>query len=179
MRRLLENCLVIVGIALASGCVTENPRLPAPVAHIDAGDVTDANASLPSAGLLTTGQPGAAMLDAVAAAGFAAVIDFRGTGEDRGIDERQEVTARGMKYFSIPVAGSSDVNFDNAELLDRILGGIDGPVLLHCKSGNRAAAILALREKQNGASAEAALQYGLDAGLTGHRNLVEQRLSEN
>ena len=79
------------------------------VQHIKREDIVADAATLPDKGIVTTGQPDAAVLDAVAQAGFAAVIDFRGPNEDRGIDEEKEVPARGMRYFAIPVTGNDDV----------------------------------------------------------------------
>lgn len=146
------------------------------VRHLAKKDILSGEASLPAEGIVTTGQPDAELLDVIAEAGFAAVVDFRGPDEDRGLDEKTAVEERGMRYIAIPVAGTDDISYENARLLDDALGGIDGPVLMHCASGNRAAAILALRAKQNGADAEAALQTGLDAGLTRSRKVVEERL---
>ena len=83
-----------------------------------------------------------------------------------------------MHYVSIPVGGAEDITFETAAVLGQALSEADGPVLLHCVSGNRAAAVLALRESQNGADSEAALALGLEAGLTRHRTVVEERLAE-
>jgi uncharacterized protein (TIGR01244 family) len=148
------------------------------VRHVTTSEILSNPDALPTTGLLTTGQPDSAVLDVIAEAGFGAVIDFRGVDEDRGFDEQAEVESRGLRYVSIPVSGSDDISFDNAAILDQVLSETDGPVLLHCKSGNRAAAVLALREKQNGADSESALALGLEAGLTRHRDVVEERLAE-
>jgi len=115
---------------------------------------------------ISSGQPDGATLDALKAAGFTTVIDFRANGEDRGIDEAKEVAARNMTYINFPIAGASDVTYDNARELDRLLSTVDGPVLVHCQSGNRVGALYALREKLAGASNEEALAVGKAAGLT-------------
>ena len=49
---------------------------------------------------------------------------------------------------------------------------------MHCGSGNRAGALLALREKLNGAENGAALEFGREAGLTRLEPVVIERLEE-
>ena len=175
---MIAGLLFTATLMVAVSNANESGNSATEVRHVKTSDILSDPDSLPKAGLLTTGQPDAAVLDVVAEAGFAAVIDFRGVDEDRGIDEQAEVESRGLRYVSIPVSGADDISFDNAAILDQVLSETDGPVLLHCKSGNRAAAVLALREKQNGADSEVALALGLDAGLTRHRGVVEERLAE-
>jgi len=136
------------------------------------------NRTDPLQGITTSGQPDAGSLTELAAAGYSAVIDLRGPQEDRGIDEQAEVEQNGMEYISIPVVGSDDVSYENAAVLDRLISQMDGPVLIHCGSGNRAGALLALREKINGADNETALALGKKAGLTRLEDTVEQRLNE-
>ena len=111
-------------------------------------------------------------------AGFVAVIDLRGEEEDRGIDEVAAVEALGMRYVSLPVHGADDVTFENAEELDRLLGEFDGPVLVHCASGNRVGALVALRASAAGASDDEALAAGKAAGLTRLEPAVAERLAE-
>ena len=132
----------------------------------------------PLAGITTSAQPDRVSLRALAAAGYSAVIDLRAADEDRGFDEAGLVEDLGMSYIALPVAGAADANFQNASALDRLLAGVDGPVLIHCASGNRAGALLALRAKLNGADNEAALDLGRKAGLTQLEPAVEARLAE-
>ncbi len=63
-------------------------------------------------------------------------------------------------------------------MLDEILGNVRGPVLLHCASGNRVGALLALRARMHGASPEEALELGNEAGLSSLRSTVETLLNE-
>jgi uncharacterized protein (TIGR01244 family) len=128
---------------------------------------------------LSTDQPNKEVLEIVAAAGFQAVVDLRTEAEPRGIDEADEVTKLGMQYFSLPVGDTQDLTYENAQILQQILSGLDGPVLLHCASGNRVGALFALRERLNGASAEQALLVGRKAGLTRSENAVKSRLAEH
>jgi len=124
-------------------------------------------------------QPNSDTLAIIAEAGFSAVIDLRTDEENRGFEEADEVAKLGMQYFSIPISGPADMTYENALKLDQVLAGLHGPVLLHCASGNRVGALFALREKQNGASAEEALEIGRQAGLTRSENAVKSRLAEN
>jgi protein tyrosine phosphatase (PTP) superfamily phosphohydrolase (DUF442 family) len=70
------------------------------------------------------------------------------------------------------------MSFATAEKLDAILAEADGPVLVHCGSGNRVGALLALRASINGASDEEALELGRQAGLTRAEAVVLERLDE-
>ena len=150
------------------------------VVTISIDDMVSGEATLPESGAVSTAQPNATALRVAADAGFVAVIDLRGSSEDRGLDEKAEVEALGMTYLSLPIVGEAAISFDNALALDRLLSDIDGPVLLHCGSGNRVGALFALREKLHGASDEQALETGRAAGLTNPEleTVVVERLAE-
>lgn len=138
------------------------------------------NEAEPLPGITTSGQPEAEQLAALAEKGFVAVIDLRGEGEDRGFDEAAAVEALGMRYVSLPVEGAEGVSYENAAALDALLREADGPVLVHCSSGNRAGALLSLRQRLIGQDAESALATGIEAGLTREalREAVESKLAE-
>ena len=141
-----------------------------------AQDDTLRNRMDPREDLTTSGQPTVESLENLADSGFAAIIDLRRPEEDRGIDEQAAVEGLGMSYVSLPIDGADGVNFENADALNQLLAEIDGPVLVHCGSGNRAGAVLALAEKLNGADNEKALQFGREAGLRGLEPTVRERL---
>lgn len=126
--------------------------------------------------ITTAGQPSAAALSAVAAAGYKTVIDLRGPNEDRGLDEKKTVEGLGMSYVNLPVNGASGVSYENANALDRLLANAPKPVLLHCASSNRVGALLALREKLKGADSEKALDLGVASGLSSLKPAVEKKL---
>ena len=166
-------------LAIVAGCAGDAVRPPPrPAAYVDVAAVAKTGTVDAGAGVASAGQPGAAALEAFAAAGYVAVIDLRGAGEDRGFDEPAVVERLGLEYLSLPVPSPAAVTFENAEKLDRLLAGIDGPVLVHCASGNRVGALLALRESLNGADAEQAVAYGRQAGLTRLESVVRQRLED-
>jgi len=60
--------------------------------------------------------------------------------------------------------------------LDELIAAANGPVLIHCGSGNRVGALLALRESLAGADDEAAIEYGKEGGLTGLEDRVRDVL---
>ena len=99
--------------------------------------------------------------------------------ENRGLDEKAVVEKLGLQYIEFPLVDSDAISFANAKQLDALLADIDGPVLLHCGSGNRVGAILALRHSLQGADDADAMQYGKSAGLTSLEPLVRDRLEQN
>jgi protein tyrosine phosphatase (PTP) superfamily phosphohydrolase (DUF442 family) len=78
----------------------------------------------------------------------------------------------------LPLSSADSISLENARHLDEILSGYDGPVLVHCGSGNRVGALLALRQSLRGADDAEALAYGKSAGLTGLERVVRARLAE-
>ena len=148
--------------------------------HVDIDEASTKGMVSQGDGIVSAGQPDAAAFEVIADSGFVAIIDMRGSDEDRGLDdERATVESLGMDYVPFPITDRSEIDFDNAKELDAVLQGIDGPVLIHCGSGNRVGAMLALRHSLNGASDDEALAYGRSAGLTGLEGLVRERLNEN
>ena len=136
------------------------------------------NAKQPSPGLLTGGQPTEADLQAAAAAGYKTVINLRPGSEMAGIDESGQVESLGMHFISIPIGGAADLTEENARRLDRAIATSESmPVIIHCASGNRVGALLALRANLiQGKSASEALAFGKAAGLTTLEDAVKQRL---
>ena len=96
----------------------------------------------------------------------------------------RKVTVEGKDYWCftlsrrVPGLGKVRlvISFENAERLDSLIEQYDGPVLVHCGSGNRVGALLALRESLNGASDEEALEYGREGGMTRLEDVVKERL---
>jgi len=133
----------------------------------------------PAEAITAAGQPNENGLKELADSGYAAVIDLRTEGEDRGLDEKVVVESLGMDYISLPIEGRGAISFENAAKLDRILSKYDEPVLVHCGSSNRVGALFALREKMNGADDEDALAFGKSAGMTSLEDTVKLRLAED
>lgn len=130
----------------------------------------------PQPGLHTGGQPSQEDLARLKSEGVRTVIDLRGTQEDRGYDEAAEARRLGLEYITLPIAGKDDVTPANAKALGELLKARDGGVLLHCASGNRVGALLALDAAASGASKEEALELGRKAGLKSLEAVVVERL---
>lgn len=140
--------------------------------HVQASDFTQ-----PRPGLHTGGQPTAEQLADFSKQGVRTVIDLRAPGEDRGFDEAAVIQQQGMRYERLPIAGADDLTAANAAALKKLLQDGGDNVLLHCASGNRVGALLALMAKQEeGASDEKALELGRQAGLKSLAPVVEQKL---
>jgi len=149
------------------------------LAHADDHPNLDlANAHVVSDKLTTGGQPTQADLERLKEAGFTTVINLRGAGEKTkrddpeveklfNFDEAAAVKSIGLNYFHLPISSKDGLTAENAKLLDDLLNAAPGPVLLHCGSGNRAGAMMALRAYHvEGKEAEDALEIGKAAGLT-------------
>ena len=158
--------LLLLVTAFSAGCSNNGGLSATEPMYADLDEVVARGSVSPVAGVTSAGQPDAAALGVFARSGYAAVIDMRTAGEDRGLDEPAVVGQLGMEYVTFPV-GSGDITLDKARELDGLLAQYDEPVLLHCGSGNRVGALLALSEYLNTGDREQALQKGRDAGLTG------------
>ena len=125
--------------------------------------------------LLVCAQPDPGHWSEVKAAGAVQVINLCEENE-YPYDEAAAVSAAGMDFIRIPVAVPGGVNLDNARLLHEAM--LNGPSLIHCSTGNRVAALLALRAYHlEDEDMEKAVQKGRDAGLTKLEPLVRERLS--
>ncbi|PPU68080.1 fused DSP-PTPase phosphatase/NAD kinase-like protein [Xanthomonas pisi] len=116
--------------------------------------------------LVSSGQPTQARLREAAAQGVTTVIDLRAPEEPRGYDEIAATDALGLRYVRLPIRNADALTPEAVRTLQRVLDQQQhGAVLLHCATGNRAGALLALLAAREGASSEQALQVGRDAGM--------------
>ena len=177
MHRPYVTTLLLACVALAAQAGGPDAAAPAQI-HVDLQTVIASGVVKPVDGISSAGQPSADALKIFADSGYVAVVDLRGDTESRGFDVATTVKELGLDYISLPIVGQDAVNFDNAAKLDELLQRYDGPVLLHCGSGNRVGALLALRESLAGADDETALKLGQAAGLTRLEPVVKERLEE-
>ena len=121
----------------------------------------------PLPGVYSAGQPNADDWADIAAHGVTTVIDLRPDAERPGRDEAAEVQAAGLAYRQIEVAGPQDLTPEAARTLWQAIEAAPGKVLVHCASGNRAGALLAIAAAREGGMApERALELGREAGMT-------------
>ena len=166
LRRLgLLASLMVIPVALYA------EEHPAP----DYGTIPNAREIAP--GLLTGGRPSSEDLERLKNAGYKSVINLEGL-DAHSLTEAAEANELGLQYIAIPVT-SADITRENAIRLDDALKLSGTPVFVHCASGNRAGALIALRAYfvQN-MSPAAAIDEGKRAGMTSLVGTVSSVIEE-
>jgi len=129
--------------------------------------------------VLSAGQPTADQLRGFAAAGVTTVIDLRGASENRGYDELETALNLNLDYVAIPISGIDDMSEHTVRAFADAINRARGPVLVHCRSGSRVGAMVALRAGLIGVSTEDAMAAGIAAGMgRGLQGPVRQALQE-
>lgn len=146
------------------------PETSAPIVDIP-------NARQPLPGIVTGGAPSDAQLRQAKELGYRTVISL--LPEAQSSAEATVAAQLGLRFVSIPIAGADDLTEANARRLGDALRAPDAkPLILHCASGNRAGALLALEAFYvEGKAPAEALALGEEAGLTKLRGAVEERLA--
>jgi uncharacterized protein (TIGR01244 family) len=155
------------GGSLSPTATPPSPLLPIP------------NARIPYPGLLSGGQPTREQIEAAARSGYRTVITLRAEGESGEEWEQEAVEGLGMKFVRIPITGDADLTREKVTQLDTALEDAqeNGMAILHCGSGNRVGAVLALRSAWvEGTPPEGALRFGLASGLTGLKEKTQELL---
>jgi uncharacterized protein (TIGR01244 family) len=171
LAKFLAASLVLSTVA---GCTP--PKLP----PVNMGLVAQAqilNLKPTEANVFASGQPTKEQIQIVANAGIKHIINLRPASE-QDWDEGAYVQSLGMQYHSIPVTDLKGVTSENAKTLDQLLKAIGKePVLVHCSSGNRVGALIALAEHEiNGRDIEAAIAEGRRWGLGGLETGVREKM---
>lgn len=116
--------------------------------------------------LIIGGQPEAGAWQDAAEQGVTTVINLRPDAEMAGRDEAAEVARAGLAYRQIPVDGAGDITPANARELWRLVEAAPGTVIVHCASGNRVGALLAIGAAlEGGMSHQDAIDFGKASGL--------------
>ena len=127
-----------------------------------------------SGGRITADEP-----PALRAAGIAQVIDLTPDAETPAFDEATAVRAAGMAYANLPIAGPADLTPEAVAAFDQLLRNAEGPMLVHCASGNRVGALAALRAAQiGGQPEEEAIAEGRRWGLGSLEGAVRAQLAK-
>ncbi len=135
------------------------------------------NVRILHANLMTGGQPEKSDFEKLNRKGVKTVINLRPKGEFNDYDEAAEAKKKGLKYHLLEISGDKDITKENAIKLDKLLG--KERTLVHCASGNRVGALLALREYYvKGKSAKASIAVGKSAGMADLSDKVEQLLKQ-
>lgn len=137
-------------------------------------------------GVTIADQPTAAELQELAGRGYTGVVNLRNDGEPEQpvgpAAEGEAVRGLGMDYLHFGV-GSAPLKADDvAAFCDFLDKHDDSKVLVHCRKGGRAAALVLIREAiARGWPAEEAVTRGREMGLAvdgGLRQLVEAYLTD-
>ena len=115
-------------------------------------------------GMMIGPQPSEDHLRQAKQEGIKTVIDLRFPSETPTLNA-ELVTRSGLDYVNIPVNKAS-LSGDQVDALDRAMQDKDGPFLLHCASGARAATLIVLSQaRQNGWTAQRAFQEARTMGF--------------
>jgi uncharacterized protein (TIGR01244 family) len=154
MRPVLILCLATL---LSVPAFAQETPLPA--------DLGVPNVREASPGILTGGSPSAGDLKRLKDAGYTTVINLQGLDEG-SLDEAAIADEVGLHYVALPIT-RADITRENAEKLHAAIQLSGTPVFVHCASGNRAGALMALRAYfVLDMSPAAAMEEGKKAGLT-------------
>ena len=102
----------------------------------------------------------------LAAAGFKTIVDLRTSGE-RGVGDEAAAAGRsGIHYVNVPI-DLATLSADDVREVAALLDDTDNhPLLMHCSSGNRVGAVMALyREQIHGVDYETARREARTVGL--------------
>lgn len=99
-----------------------------------------ANAVEAEPGLLIAGQPTAQQIKAAGKAGYRTVIDLRSRLEDRGFDEEKAAGKAKLAYTNVEVTPDT-LTQSKVHYFLMMLREAERPVLLHCSTGTRSAAL--------------------------------------
>jgi uncharacterized protein (TIGR01244 family) len=155
---------MMMAVFLAAAVAASPAPPPAAPSAVDATEIPNYHLIRP--GLATAGQPTEQGLTQLKALGFKTVINLRLPIEKWTGNEAETVKGQGLKYVTVPVNpltfGAEEVAAVRAVLDDPSAG----PVLLHCASANRAAAVWGVIEVERGRSIEEVEAEAAKAGMT-------------
>jgi uncharacterized protein (TIGR01244 family) len=122
----------------------------------------------PEAHRVVSGAIDPANVEQLREAGIRHVINLRPIAENPQFDEAGVVEAHGLRYHYLPIEGARSLTRDNVLVFDRILSEVGNePALIHCSTGNRVGALIALREAWvRGREPQEAIEEGKRWGLT-------------
>lgn len=147
------KCALLAALLLAVPALAQSPDL----------GITNAVAAEP--GLLIAGQPTAAQIKAAGKAGYRTVLDLRSRIEERGFDEEKVTGKAKMAYTNVEVTPDT-LTQSKVLFFLMMLREAERPVLLHCSTGNRAAALYySWLVLEKGMPEEQALTQAQAAGL--------------
>lgn len=126
---------------------------------------------------LVSGELNAQAIDELKAEGVAHIINFQAS-DELSFDEAKTCQEAGIGYTHLPIANADALTQLNIMAFDKALRQQHGKkILMHCKTGNRVGAAMALRAGWlRGRKMDTALQTGKEHGLTGWEETVKNKL---
>jgi uncharacterized protein (TIGR01244 family) len=184
----MKHALLLLGLATIAAC----SKPPAQRADDTPAAAMSASVSIPDPApchiegmrncaktgeVLIGSQPSDSALDTLAAQGYKVVVSTRAPGEIDW-DERAKVESLGMRFVQIPMPNPvTEITDAQVARLDSVLTHADGPVVLHCGSGNRVSGLWAAwLVADQGVSPSEALRLATLSGMGSVRPAVERRL---
>jgi len=155
----VKNLLIVIGALMFCGLASAEDT--STLAGIK-------NLKTPAPHYFSGGQPTDRQFSALAEIGVKYVINLRPVSETPKFDEAGLVEDKGMIYHLLPVDGAAGLTLSNVKALDQLFKQAgDEKVFLHCASGNRVGALMALRSVLiYGEDKDAAIAKGKAWGLT-------------
>lgn len=140
------------------------------------GEVLE-QAKFPDANTVVTGALTPEKVSKIAEAGIEHIINLQPESE-LSFDEKAAIEAEGIHYTHLPICGADDLKQVNLLEFDKALRTYHGKkTLIHCGSGNRVGACVALRAGWlRGRKMDTALQRGKEHGLGSLEEEVRMRL---
>lgn len=165
MRALVSSLLCVVA-SVVSGCANSDVAVPAAAAVVVPSSC-GSTARVHSFGAMQlASQPAAADFETAKAAGVRTVINLRHESEIKDFDERAVVTGLGMTYVNLPWHGAEELDDAVFTRARELLRTAETPVLVHCGSANRVAAVwIPWRVLDGGVPFEQALAEAKTIGL--------------
>lgn len=138
------------------------------------------NIKLPMPGRISAGPPTAQQLADFAAVGGEVVINLQSFEELQNVPEASWAEQSNLDYFHIPIANGDDLTGANVAEFHQIVSANENrQMLMHCGSGNRVGAMIALRAAwHQGATVEEAIALGEEYGLASLKPRVLSLLKE-
>lgn len=151
--------ILIFGLGIIQASADENQK-------IDVSKLTQVpNATLLDDQFIGAGAPSQEGLEQAKKQGIHTIIDLRSP-EEGTLEEAQQAEALGLRYVNIPMSVSNFSEAQANQISETLKTAEKTPVLLHCATGQRAAAAWALyRNRHDGVSSTQALQDAEANGL--------------
>jgi uncharacterized protein (TIGR01244 family) len=166
-----RSLLLLVALAMSvSVCVAAAPE--------EAAMAGLPHVAFPAPHRVASGRLQASDIPTLKHAGIRQVIDLSLDSETPDFDEAAAMRAAGIGYHNLPIRDAADLTRTRVVQFDRLLRDAgDQLTLVHCASGNRVGAMIALRAALlGGQSTDAALAEGRRWGLRGLEPAVRERL---